>query len=97
MVASMNEMAYVVQAWLPLVVWKQVEQPRYHKGFITAACLSFMMIVTALTTRALHLRELGQRSEAREEGQYVSQSSSSAGGEEAGSDVDADLGFRKGT
>lgn len=94
MVASMNEMAYVVQAWLPLVVWKQVEQPRYHKGFITATCLSFMMIVTALMTRELHMRELGQRRKAQEE-VYVPQSS--AGGEEAGSDVDADLMFRKGT
>ncbi|KAJ6280460.1 major facilitator superfamily domain-containing protein [Bipolaris maydis] len=66
-VASMNEMAYVVQAWLPLVVWKQVEQPRYHKGFITATCLSFMMIVTALTTRALQMRELGQRRKEQQE------------------------------
>lgn len=53
-----------------------------------------MMIVTALTTRALQMRELGQRRKEQQE-EYVSQSS--AGGEEAGSDVDADLGFRKGT
>ncbi|EOO00250.1 putative pantothenate transporter protein [Phaeoacremonium minimum UCRPA7] len=30
--ATMNEMAYVLQAWLPLIVWQQVDAPRYlHK------------------------------------------------------------------
>ncbi|KAI1767706.1 MFS general substrate transporter [Hypoxylon sp. FL1150] len=34
-VATMNEMAYVVQSWLPLIIWQQVDGPQYHKGFIT--------------------------------------------------------------
>jgi hypothetical protein len=33
-VGSMNEMAYVFQAWLPQVVWRQVEAPGYRKGFV---------------------------------------------------------------
>lgn len=57
----MNEMAYVLQAWLPLIVWQQVEAPEYRKGYITVSCLSFMLIVTALIIRVLHARELMQR------------------------------------
>lgn len=57
----MNEMAYVVQAWLPLLVWQQVDAPRYHKGFITVTCLSVCIIITALSTRFLHNREIRQR------------------------------------
>jgi hypothetical protein len=60
-VAAMNEMAYVIQAWLPLLVWKQVEAPQYRKGFITVTCISALLIVTAFTTRLLHTRELSQR------------------------------------
>lgn len=61
MSATMNEMAYVVQAWLPLLVWQQVDAPRYHKGFITVTCLSVCIIITALSTRFLHNREIRQR------------------------------------
>ncbi|KAL8742228.1 MAG: hypothetical protein Q9190_005262 [Brigantiaea leucoxantha] len=46
-VASMNELAYVFQAWLPLIIWQQVEAPEYQKGFITVSCLSFLLIVVA--------------------------------------------------
>lgn len=59
----MNEMAYVLQAWLPLIVWQQVDAPEYRKGYITVSCLSFMLIVTALTVRILHARELAQKRE----------------------------------
>ncbi|CAD0088871.1 unnamed protein product [Aureobasidium vineae] len=58
----MNEMAYIVQAWLPLLVWQQVDAPKYHKGFITVTCLSVCIIITALGTRFLHDREI-QRGE----------------------------------
>jgi ACS family pantothenate transporter-like MFS transporter len=57
----MNEMAYVLQAWLPLIVWQQVDAPEYRKGYITVSCLSFMLIVVALITRVLHHREVMQR------------------------------------
>ncbi|CAD0109222.1 unnamed protein product [Aureobasidium uvarum] len=58
----MNEMAYIVQAWLPLLVWQQVDAPKYQKGFITVTCLSVCIIVTALGTRVLHNKEI-QRGE----------------------------------
>ncbi|KAK3692003.1 major facilitator superfamily domain-containing protein [Podospora appendiculata] len=54
---SMNEMAYVVQVWLPLLVWQQVEAPRYIKGYVTMVFLALAMIVTALIIRVLHHRE----------------------------------------
>ncbi|KAF2015865.1 pantothenate transporter [Aaosphaeria arxii CBS 175.79] len=60
-IGSMNEMAYVLQAWLPLIVWQQVEAPQYRKGFITITFLSAALIVTAFTIRTLHTRELGKR------------------------------------
>ncbi|KAL5380619.1 hypothetical protein DPSP01_007683 [Paraphaeosphaeria sporulosa] len=65
-IASMNEVAYVLQAWLPLIVWQQVDAPEYRKGYITVSCLSFMLIVTALTIRVLHAREVAQRQDEEE-------------------------------
>ena len=63
-IASMNEMAYVLQAWLPLIVWQQVDAPRYHKGFVTVSFLSAGMIITALVTRQLWHRELAKKKHA---------------------------------
>jgi hypothetical protein len=57
-VASMNEMAYVLQAWLPLIVWQQVDAPNYQKGYITVVFLAALLITTAFTIRFLWAREL---------------------------------------
>ncbi|KAL2058532.1 hypothetical protein ABVK25_001260 [Lepraria finkii] len=62
-VASMNEMAYVVQAWLPLIVWQQIDAPQYHKGFVTVTVLSLLLIITGYTTKALHQRQICQQHE----------------------------------
>lgn len=59
-VGTMNAMAYVLQAWLPLIVWQQVDAPQYRKGFITISCLSFALIVTAFVIRALWAWERAQ-------------------------------------
>lgn len=67
-VGAMNEMAYVLQAWLPLLVWRQVEAPQYRKGFITVTCLSAGLIATALVIRVLHARELATRRHDQETG-----------------------------
>lgn len=58
MIASMNEMAYVVQAWLPLIVWQQVDAPQYQKGFITVSCLSLVLIISTFAVRFLWKREV---------------------------------------
>lgn len=58
---SMNEMAYVVQAWLPLLVWKQTDAPEYRKGYVTVTCLAVLMMATAMLTRWLHNGEAALR------------------------------------
>ncbi|KAJ5295853.1 hypothetical protein N7508_010674 [Penicillium antarcticum] len=60
-IGSMNEMAYVFQAWLPLVVWQQVDAPQYRKGFIAITVLSVLLIGTTLLIRNLHRRERVQK------------------------------------
>ncbi|KAI1266542.1 MFS general substrate transporter [Xylariaceae sp. FL1019] len=59
--ASMNQFAYVVQAWLPLIVWQTVDAPQYRKGFITMIFIAVGLIVTALAIRVLHHRELARK------------------------------------
>ncbi|KAL2702049.1 hypothetical protein AAEP93_006347 [Penicillium crustosum] len=56
-IGSMNEMAYVFQAWLPLVVWQQVDGPEYQRGFITVTVLSVILIISTFVVRFLHKRE----------------------------------------
>ena len=57
-VASMNDIAYVLQAWLPLLVWQQIDAPQYQKGFITITFLSAAMIGTGFVTKALHRAQI---------------------------------------
>ena len=59
-VATMNEMAYVLQAWLPLIVWQQIDAPEYHKGFITITFLSAALIVVGIVTKVLHRRQIAR-------------------------------------
>lgn len=56
-IGSMNEMAYVFQAWLPLIVWQQVDAPEYRKGFITVSCISLVLIITTFVIRSLDHKE----------------------------------------
>lgn len=60
-IASMNEVAYVLQAWLPLIVWQQIDAPQYRKGYITVTFLSAALIATAFLIRTLHAREVAKR------------------------------------
>ena len=41
---SMNQMAYVVQIWLPLLIWQQIDAPMYSKGFTTVLFLSVAIL-----------------------------------------------------
>ncbi|KAI0707062.1 MFS general substrate transporter [Earliella scabrosa] len=56
-VASCNMFAYVVQAWLPILIFPQVEQPRVLKGNITTACINFGMMSFAMATLYLARRD----------------------------------------
>lgn len=55
---AMNQMAYVFQAWLPLVIWQQVEAPAYPKGYPSMVGLSVGLIAIAFVIRFLHKREI---------------------------------------
>ncbi|KAI5458315.1 major facilitator superfamily domain-containing protein [Mariannaea sp. PMI_226] len=59
--ATMNEAAYMVQAWLPLVIWKQVEAPRYPKGYPTMVVIAIALIGNAILIRYWHRKEKRQR------------------------------------
>ena len=58
MLASMNMAALIVQAWLPLLIWQQVDEPRYRKGFVTVACLSVLLAFQVLVVRHWHKRQV---------------------------------------
>ncbi|KAK5996396.1 Pantothenate transporter liz1 [Cladobotryum mycophilum] len=54
---AMNQMAYVIQAWLPLIIWQQVEAPRYPKGYPTMIGMAVGMVGTALLIKYITIRE----------------------------------------
>ncbi|CAG1980000.1 unnamed protein product [Fusarium graminearum] len=58
---AMNQMAYVFQAWLPLVIWQQVEAPSYPKGYPTMVAMAVALIGTAFAIRILHKQQIGGR------------------------------------
>ncbi|KAL7782365.1 major facilitator superfamily domain-containing protein [Trichoderma afarasin] len=64
---SMNEMAYVVQAWLPLLIWQQVEAPEYPKGYPTSIGIAVGMIIMAFWIKYAHGREKRRRQQAQED------------------------------
>ncbi len=55
--ATMNKMGYIVQAWLPLIIWQQVDAPSYPRGYVTTAVLGGSLIIVTLVTRSLDHRE----------------------------------------
>ena len=52
-------MANVFQAWLPQVVWQQVDAPQYRKGFITVTIMSVILIITTGAIRVLERGKVG--------------------------------------
>lgn len=56
-VGTMNEMAYVVQAWLPNVIWLETDAPQFQKGFITMVFVAAAMIATTMVVRHLQRRD----------------------------------------
>lgn len=69
----MNEIAYTLQIWLPLLVWQQVDAPRYFKGYITVATMSVLLIIMCFIVRRLHNRELSAMAMAAQ-GQHATES-----------------------
>jgi ACS family pantothenate transporter-like MFS transporter len=57
----MNQFGNTVSAWLPLIVFQQVESPRYHKGWITLTAVNSALIISTLVTWQLQKREDAKR------------------------------------
>ncbi|KAF2648482.1 putative MFS transporter Liz1/Seo1 [Lophiostoma macrostomum CBS 122681] len=64
-IASMNTLSYVVQVWLPLIVFQQVQAPRYYKGWVTVTVLNVCLVLAVFGTWWL------QRSEDEKKAQAV--------------------------
>ncbi|UKZ72320.1 uncharacterized protein TrAtP1_013263 [Trichoderma atroviride] len=64
---TMNEMAYVVQAWLPLLIWQQVEAPEYPKGYPTSIGIAVGLIIMTFWIRHAHRREKRRKQIAEDE------------------------------
>ncbi|KAL2826748.1 pantothenate transporter [Aspergillus pseudoustus] len=50
-VATMNTMSHVLQAWLPQIVWQQVDAPQYRSGYISSAAMAVALIVMVWAVR----------------------------------------------
>ncbi|KAK5658150.1 hypothetical protein OQA88_2123 [Cercophora sp. LCS_1] len=89
--ATMNTMVGVVGTWLPLIVWQQIEAPKYHKGFVTATSLGAVCLFLVPLIKWLQDKEAVKRRfrlEARDD-----ESSSSVGDEikEKGGDIKTEV------
>lgn len=67
-IGTMNEMAYVFQAWLPNVIWLETDAPSFHKGFMTMIFVALALIATAFVVR--HLDKKEQAKKRLERGSY---------------------------
>ncbi|CAG9991055.1 unnamed protein product [Clonostachys byssicola] len=59
--SSMNTIGNVFSAWVPLLVWKVTEAPRYPRGFIWTITLNVGMIIMAWVTRYFWRQEKSRR------------------------------------
>lgn len=57
----MNTMVGVMGTWLPLIVWQQIEAPKYNKGFITATSLGAVCLFLVPLIKWLQDKETVKR------------------------------------
>ncbi|GJE89809.1 MFS general substrate transporter [Phanerochaete sordida] len=86
-VATCNTFAYVFQAWLPIVIFPQVEQPRVLKGNIATACIDFGLICVCLAV--LFMQKRDERKARTAQANILDVSDGSV--EELGDDVDSKI------
>ena len=61
MIGVMNQFGNTVSAWLPLIVFQQVDAPRYYKGWITLTAINTSLVISTLVTWQLQKREDAKR------------------------------------
>ncbi|EIM85372.1 MFS general substrate transporter, partial [Stereum hirsutum FP-91666 SS1] len=88
-VAACNTFTYAVQAWLPILIFPQVEQPTVYIGNVTSAVILAFMIFFAFLT--LYLQRRDERNGVNVVGGSVEPfpDEEAAYEEEAGSDADS--------
>ncbi|KIW05303.1 uncharacterized protein PV09_03828 [Verruconis gallopava] len=59
-IASMTQFGNTVSAWLPLIVFQQVDAPRYRKGWITLTAINTALVISTLVTWQMQKREESQ-------------------------------------
>jgi MFS family permease len=55
-IAASNMFSYIQSIWFTIAVWKTVEAPRFHKGFIAASVLGCALVVFTVGVRFLEVR-----------------------------------------
>jgi hypothetical protein len=50
----MNTMSHVFQAWLPQIVWQQVDAPEYRSGFSSCAAMAVGLLCMVGVVRSKH-------------------------------------------
>ncbi len=56
--AVVNTFQYVIQAWLPLLIWKVTDFPQYKRGLPTAIAFTFLGIVLIVLAKFLADRDV---------------------------------------
>ncbi|KAK0494216.1 MFS general substrate transporter [Armillaria luteobubalina] len=72
-VACCNSFAYVFEAWLPIVIFPQVDQPRVFVGNVTTIFITAAMIVAAVATLYFQNRDLRRAREKSDMGSIEEQ------------------------
>ena len=55
-IAASNMFSYIQSIWFTDVVWRTVDAPKFHKGFIAASVLGFALIIFTIFVRILEVR-----------------------------------------
>ncbi|KAF2654654.1 putative pantothenate transporter [Lophiostoma macrostomum CBS 122681] len=63
-IAVSNMFSYIQGIWFSIAVWRTVDAPRFHAGFIAASVLGVAMITLTLTLRLLQKKD--ERTRAKE-------------------------------
>lgn len=59
-ISLVNTIQYVQGAWLPLLIWKVTDAPKYEKGFPAAVAFTFVVVGIIFLIRYLANREARQ-------------------------------------
>ena len=57
MVAFSNIASYINQIWWSDAVWRTVESPRFHSGFVGASVMGVALVLTTLMMHFLEMRD----------------------------------------